>query len=454
MAIIITIMVLYLAGMIFIGLKGRKYSGSMKEFLTAGKSGGMVMLIGAYIGAHIGNGIVVGGAEYGANIGIAGLWYGLGACASYVLFAVVMAKKVYKEGYITIPDMITDRYNSKAASVIVAILNICASLGITAAQLIAGASLFKYIGLDPTMGAIVTALIVFVYSSISGMWGVMATDAVQSAIIYISTIAVIITIAVKGGFQTMAANLPAESFNMFPLGAEAMIMLFLPSALNGLISGASFQRTASCKNEKVAILSPIFAAGLLVPFVVLPVLMGMYGKALWPDVEGSVVIFKVLNEAMNPVLTGLMVAAILSAVMSTVDIGLLNISANAVNDIYFKVINPKADEKKLAMLSKIVTFVSGIIALYLALSSSGILSLLSKTYSFMNAGALVMVIGGLFWKKGTKEGAVASAVAGMLVVALNTFGIVAVPYASITPLIPAAIVYVAVSLATQKKVLQ
>jgi SSS family solute:Na+ symporter len=152
------------------------------------------------------------------------------------------------------------------------------------------------------------------------------------------------------------------------------------------------------------------------------------------------------------VVAGLMVAAILSAVMSTVDIGLLNITANAVNDIYAKVINPKADEKKLASMSKIVTFAAGIIALYLTLSSSSILSLLSATYSFMNAGALVMVVGGLFWKKGTKEGAIASAIAGMLFVGLNRFGIVTLPYASVTPLIPAAIAYVVVSLATQKKV--
>jgi len=451
MTTIIIIMVLYLAAMILIGLKGSKYSGSMKEFLTAGKQGGMIMLVGAYIGAHIGNGIVVGGAEYGANIGIAGLWYGLGACASYVLFALVMSKKVYREGYITIPDMINARYNSKAASVIVAILNICASLGITAAQLMAGASLFKYIGLDPTLGAVVTALIVFIYCTISGMWGVMVTDTIQSSIIYLGTIAVIIVMAVKGGFGAMATNLPAESFNMFPLGAEAMVMLFLPSALNGLISGASFQRTASCKNEKVAVLAPIFAAGLLVPFVVLPVLVGMYGKAIWPDADSSIIIFKVLNEAMPPVVAGLMVAAILSAVMSTVDIGLLNITANSVNDIYHKVINPNADQKKLARLSKIVTFAAGIIALYLTLSSSSILSLLSATYSFMNAGALVMVIGGIYWKKATKEGAVASALVGMLFVGLNRWGIVTLPYASVTPLIPAAIAFIIVSLATQKK---
>ena len=69
----------------------------------------------------------------------------------------------------------------------------------------------------------------------------------------------------------------------------------------------------------------------------------------------------------------------------------------------------------------------------------------------MNAGALVMVLGGIWWKKGTKEGAIASALCGMVVILVNMSGLVAVPYISFTPLIPSVIAYVVVSLVTQKK---
>ena len=449
MTIIVLILVLYMGGMLAIGFMGKNSSSSMNEFLTAGKSGGMFVMICTYIGAHVGNGIVVGGAQYGADYGIGGVWFGLGACLSYILFATVMSRLLYRRGYLTIPDLIRDRYQSKFASVLMAVLNICATLGIMAAQIMAGAALFSALGLNPTLGAVLLAIVVFIYCSISGMWGVMMTDSVQTVVIFFSTIFCIVTIAMHGGFDAMSAALPETSFEFVPFSTEKLVMMLVPSALNGLISGAAFQRTASCKDEKVAFGAPIIAAFALIPFVVMPVLIGMYGKALYPDAPSASMLFKVVLD-MNPIVAGLMVSAVLSAVMSTMDIGLLNVTANTVNDIYYKTINPKADQKTLGRLSAIVTMVSGLIALTLALTSSSILSLLSSTYSFMNAGGLVMVVGGVLWKKGTKQGAIASAFCGMAMILLSKLG-VNIPYLSLTSLIPAIIAYVVVSLLTQKK---
>ena len=295
----------------------------------------------------------------------------------------------------------------------------------------------------------VLAIVVFIYCSISGMWGVMMTDSVQTVVIFFSTIACIVFIAMNGGFDTMSAALPQASFEFVPFSAEQLVMMLVPGALNGLISGAAFQRTASCKDEKVAFLAPVIAAFALIPFVVMPVIIGMYGKAVFPDAPTASILFEVVLK-MHPVLAGLMVAAVLSAVMSTMDIGLLNVTANTVNDIYYKTFNPNASQKTLGRLSAMVTMGSGIIALTLALTSSSILSLLSQTYALMNAGGLVMVVGGVLWKKGTKEGAIASAFCGMAMILLTKFG-VNIPYIGFTSLIPAILAYVVVSFATQKK---
>lgn len=449
MTIIVLILILYMGGMLAIGFLGRNSSSSMTEFLTAGRSGGLFVMVCTYIGAHVGNGIVVGGAQYGMDYGIGGVWYGLGACMSYILFATIMSRLLYRNGYLTIPDLIRDRYNSKFASILMAVLNICATLGIMAAQIMAGAALFSALGLPPTLGAVLLAIVVFIYCSISGMWGVMMTDSVQTIVIFFSTVFCIVTIAMQGGFDSMAAVLPESSFNFVPFTMENLVMMLVPAALNGLISGAAFQRTASCKDEKVAFLAPIIAAFALIPFVVMPVLIGMYGASLYPDAPSASILFKVVLD-MNPIIAGLMVSAVLSAVMSTMDIGLLNVTANTVNDIYYKTINPNADQKTLGRLSAIVTMASGLIALTLALTSSSILSLLSSTYSFMNAGGLVMVVGGVLWKKGTKQGAIASAFCGMAMILLSKMG-VSIPYLSLTSLIPAVIAYVVVSLATQNK---
>lgn len=83
--------------------------------------------------------------------------------------------------------------------------------------------------------------------------------------------------------------------------------------------------------------------------------------------------------------------------------------------------------------------ISGLIALPLPLTYSSIRGLLSSTYSLMNAGPLIMVIGGIFWKKGTKEGAIASEFCGVAMI-LQSKTEVNIPYLSLTSLTPKAII--------------
>ena len=74
LTIVLVILVIYMVLMVLIGLQGRKHSSSMQDFLTAGKQGTLLLVTGSFMGSHIGNGIVVGGAEYGATYGIGGMW--------------------------------------------------------------------------------------------------------------------------------------------------------------------------------------------------------------------------------------------------------------------------------------------------------------------------------------------------------------------------------------------
>ena len=135
--------------------------------------------------------------------------------------------------------------------------------------------------------------------------------------------------------------------------------------------------------------------------------------------------------------------------MSTADMGFLCISATVVHDIYKGIIKKDASESELKKMSTLANRATCVIALALALSASSILSLLSATYSLVVAGCLVSFLGGLFWPRGTSKGAVASAVAGIGLYLLDMAGMVSIPFASISTVIPAAIVYVIVSLATK-----
>lgn len=449
--LIIVVMIVYLGGMLAIGFYGKKYANSFADYLTAAKQGTFLMVCGSYIGSHIGNGIVVGGAEYGAMYGIGGIWYGVGSALGYILFAFVLAKVLYKSNELTMSDILNKRYGARVTGTTFAVINALAGMSIMAGQIIAGRNLFAYFGMNATLGAIAVCVIVFIYSSMSGQWGVLMTDMIQVAIIIVCTLIVFGCLLSQGGMGIMKAALPESFFELIPFELDTWVMMLFPSMLYGLISSASFQRNNSAKSQKVAVHSAFWGAIILLPYVVLPVLIGMYGIALYPDAAPGTILFQVLVQNFPPLVAALMIAALMAAVMSTVDSQLIYITGSMTNDIYKTFIDKDADEKKLNKIAKISTIVIGVVVLYLALGAKTIISMLSAAYTFMCAGTLVMFVGGIFWKKATRAGAVASSITGMAFVFLYKYAGVHLPVSSIFPILPSLIAYVVVSLMTQPK---
>lgn len=449
--LIIIVMVLYLGAMLAVGFYGKKYANSFEDYLTAAKQGTFLMVCGSYIGSHIGNGIVVGGAEYGAIYGIGGVWYGVGSALGYILFAFVLSRVLYKNGDLTMSDALNRRYGARITGTVFAVINALAGMSIMAGQIIAGRNLFAYFGMNATLGAVIVCVIVFIYSSMSGQWGVLMTDMIQVAIIIVCTLIAFGCMIGQGGLSVIGSALPESFFEWIPFELDTWVMMLFPSMLYGLISSASFQRNNSAKNERVAFHSAFWGAVVLLPYVILPVLMGMYGIALYPDAAPGTILFKVLIENFPPIVAALMIAALMAAVMSTVDSQLIYITGSITNDIYKNYFDRKADERKLNRIAHVATVVIGLITLYLALGADTIIAMLSSAYTFMCAGTLVMFVGGIFWKKATRQGAVASAAAGMFFVFLNKYAGVEFPAEAVFPILPSLIAYVAVSLMTQKQ---
>lgn len=449
--LIVTILAVYMLAMLGVGFWGRKNANNYEDFLTAARSGGLLMVGGSFIGSQIGNGVVVGGAEYGFNLGIGGIWYGVGGGLSFVLFAFVLSRIIYHSKCLTVSDALNLRYGGKITGLLFAVVNGFACISIMAGQVTAGKRLFMHFGLSGTLGAVLMCVIVFIYASMSGQWGVMMTDLIQSIIIFVGTFIIFGSMVSGGAMTTIHNALPESYWSWIPFDTETFVMLLFPAMLYGLVSCSSFQRTISCKNEKTAFWAPILGAVASTPYAVLPVLIGMYGKALFPDADGATIIFKVLLEVVNPVLGAIMIVALLAAVMSTVDTQLIYITSSMTNDIYRGFINPKATDKQMSRLAPVFTLIVGFIVLYMALSAQALLNMLSSAYTLLCAGTLVMFVGGIFWKKATRTGAVASSLVGMFFVMLYKYCGVTLPYPSVFPLLPSLIAYIVVSLCTQPK---
>lgn len=300
LTLVVVVLVVYMGAMMLVGYLGRNTSHNFQEFVTAAKKGSLLVVCGSYLGSHIGNGVVVGGAQNGATYGIGGVFFGLGACFSYIIFAVVIAKKLYRSNSLTLSECLDKRYGGHSTGTIYAVINCGAAISIMAGQIIAGKALFEYLGLSPVLGAVLCGVVVFIYASMSGQWGVMVTDVIQTGVVFTATIIALIFMLANGAFDMMKEVLPASNWQFFSMDPEAIVKDAVPSMLYGLVSCASFQRNISAKDEKTAVRSALFGGIILIPFVFLPVLIGMYGRALFPDAPAASIIFQVMMEAFPP----------------------------------------------------------------------------------------------------------------------------------------------------------
>jgi len=448
-------MIVYMAAMLYIGYRGSKYSNTMTDFLTAGKKGRLYMVAGSYLGAHVGTGIVVGGATNGAKYGLGAGWYGIGAALSFLLFGIFCAKWAYSNNYLTVPAFFRDRYKTagKGITVVWSVLSIAVAISTLAGQVIAGKQLFMYMGIQPLVGCILSMAIIYLYCSAAGMWGVMMTDFWQCVVILVGLVFAIITIFSHGGAAAIG-TLDASYFEAVPFDTKTLLLMVLPTAVYGLTGGANMQRTASAQDEKTAFRAPLIGAVLVALFTFLPVVLGMYGMAAYADADPSTVIYQVIVTELGPVMAGLMLAAIVAAVMSTCDTTIMTIITSAVYDTYGNVLAPKfnlsTDDKLMKRASNVLTVLLCVVSVLLAFVSNDIISLLSSGYTMFAAGGLVPYIFARLWKKGTSAAAVASMVVGMAVALANTLHIINL-VTGLLCVIPAAIVYVVVTLVTQPK---
>ena len=461
LTVLTVVLAVYFLAMVGIGLLGRKYAKSYDSFISAGRQAGVLMIIGSAVGSQIGNGFVVGGAGGGAATGLSGAWYGIACGLGYLGIAIVLNKIVYAKGFISLPEFLEDRYGDKVTSVVFSVATVLSYIGNIAAQLIAGSALFQAFGLDGRLGAEVITLVVLVYSSLSGLWGAFATSVVQVVVITVALIATSILVLTGGGLEVInegiaAGTVSADLWDLGNVGASSIIITVASVCLAALCDQQTVQRINSAKSEKASLTAHILSTVICIVLAFLPVLIGMYGAALYGVTDNSVFFVVVLNN-LPPLASAIAIAAVIAAIMSTIDSMLIGFSTVLLKNIYKGIINPKVSDVALKKGDLLVSVVVCVLSLLLSFQFTNIISLLSSTYLFLSACCLVPFVGGLFWKKGTARGAVVSSVVGLVLVVLSLTKILVLPQLDLTPIAITVVVYVVVSLLDkegQKKLAQ
>ncbi|MFJ5622777.1 sodium/pantothenate symporter [Peribacillus loiseleuriae] len=377
-------------------------------------------------------------------------------------FAIIARK--YKA--ITLIDFLKERYKSKAVVIISAISIIVFLFSSMAAQWVGGARLIESLtGLSYTTALFIFAVSVLVYVIIGGFRAVALTETVQGVVMLLGTIILLVaTIIAGGGIPNIIQELVAENPNLVsPYGAERDLTPIYVSSFWILVGVGVIGlpqiavRAMSYKNSK-----GMHQAIIIGTFVIGTIMLGMhvigvFARAILPGIEiGDKVMPTLTLDVLPPFLAGLVLAAPMAAIMSTVNSLLILISSAIVKDLYLNYLKPKATENQVKRASFWVTTLIGVSVILFALSPPDLLIWLNL-FSFGGLESVFIwpIVFGLYWSKGNKYGAISSMIVGMGSYILfdrlhpNALGM----HTVVLPVFLSLIAYVIISKMTDKYVL-
>ncbi len=460
----LAIIVLYLAAIFGVGIYCNKFNNNIDDYLLAGRRLGVGLATGTLVATYFGGGYVIGVGSEAYEKGMSAYWSPI-AGALGILAVCLILKRMEGMNVYTVTEIVENRYKSPLLRMLTTLLSLLALIGILAGQVTSAGSILSSLGLGtPTTCAIIVAAFFIGFTAFGGLWAVTVTDFIQIIVAALGLIAAAVVVLTQvGGWdalvtQIQTTDVPSNYFSLLKDTEPSYVLwLIMPMFIYTLIGQDVYQRLFAAKDTKTAYKSAILSCIILLIICFFPVLLGMAGRAMFPDMEvSSMIVPTIIRATLPPVLSGFALAAIIAAVVSTADSILTAATSHVVNDIYVRYIS-KDDpsdpqvQKKLLNLSKVMTLFVGIISVVVALAIPSVLQVLNSSYTLFTAGVFAPVVAGLMWKKATKAGAFAGLFSGLLFVALgwSGFSFFGIP-SDIASSLLALVVLIVVSLITYK----
>lgn len=429
------IVLLYLGGILILGLYFRKYVKSSSDYFLAGKALPFWAIGMSIVVTDIGVVDFVGltGQAYRYGIVVANMDW-IGSVPAMILSALVFVPYYWRAGVFTIPEYLGRRYNIyvRTISSVAWLIIMVFSLGIMLYA--SGLLLGELMGWPIRLAVMVTAVVVGLYTILGGLSAVVMTDVVQLLIMFIGAIAILILgFWELGGWAAMVAKIQA----LGPQYADHFTLIVSPQAntpypWTGILFGLAIvlapayfianqtivQRCLGAQDEWHAKASMLFGAFLKMAIPVLVVFPGLIALGLEPGIEDSDNAFaRMIKNLLPPGLTGLVFAAFFAALMSSVDSSLNSAATLFTKDIYQPFIKKDGNDRHYLIIGQIFT---GIFLIFATITSElskffeGIYQYIQTLLSFIQGPILAVLVLGMFWIRTTQWGGLAGLAIGIL----------------------------------------
>lgn len=454
----IIIIALYMLGMLGIGVWSTRRSKNEEDFLVAGRRLGPTLYAGTMAAVVLGGASTVGAVGLGYQYGISGMWLVFSIGCGILLLSLVFAAWINRLEVYTVAQMFELRYGP-GASLLTGIVMAAYTFMLSVTSTVAYGTIFAVLfELERVPAILLGGGVVIAYSVLGGMWSITLTDFVQFVIKTIGIFFILLPILLmkSGGFEGLHAALPETAFSITSIGGERIITYFVVYFLGLVIGQDIWQRVFTARSEGVAKWAGVTSGVYCILYALAGALIGMCAKVLLPDIEVRDNVYPTIVKYALPVgISGLVMAAALSAIMSTSSGALIATATVVKEDIIAKLRGTTAtaapttghDEVR---NSRIYILIFGVLMIGAACVVQGVVEALTIAYDILVGGLMVAIIGGFLWPRGTIKGALASIVVGT-VLTLGTMWFVADVYAN-EPIFAgiggSLIVYIVVSLMT------
>ncbi len=418
-SVVLLVCSLYFVVLIIAGVYVSSRNKKTSDFLVAGRKLNLPFTIATLTAVQIGAGIVLGGSDRGASMGVwPGMWYALGCGGGLILAGIFIAAKLRQKDSFVPLDFYESRYGENRWVRIWAwISNVPSLLGIFIAQLLACGSILSGFGISFSTGVIVCAVVILIYSTLGGMWGIVFTDVINTSIIItgipLIAIASLLFLRSEGlepGAVFATPFIPAGTFIKF-------IYLVVPFLIAISVSYDAYIRYQAAKDARTAKWGCIIAGIVVIIIGILTSAVGASAAVVFPEIKEGFFSYMVI-QSLNPVLAGIVIAAVLGAAMSSASGLLVAMGATFTRDLYNRFLNPRQKLDDLPWsktLSRLAVALSAIAGVFLSFKVDDILdAIIIFNYPYMGS-LLVPLIAGVLWKKATRKGAVAAMFTGGLI---------------------------------------
>ncbi len=394
----------------------------------AGRSLPPALIFFTFLAANLGAGSTVGAAEFGYTSGLPAWWWvgsaGIGSLALAFAVGPRLHRIAKARGLYTVGDYLESRYGRTTRLVVAAILLVGAP-AILAGQIIAaGLVLQAAIGLPKAWGTAIGGALATVYFAMGGLRSASWVNSLQVAVKAIGfLVAVPWMIRSSGGWAAIAAATAddtALSIGGAGFGETAQLVLMLAPAF--VVSPGLVQKLFGARDAHAVRVGLGLQAAALLAYAILPVLLGMAARVHFPELAdpGSALV-KLFTEVAPLWLGALMLAAILSAEVSSADAVLFMIATSLARDVLEPLYRGKLTDQARLKLARYSALGAGALGILLANWFQSILSALSFFYSLLTLTLFVPLLAGLFWRQPGQSVALTAiacslAAAGMVVI--------------------------------------